>query len=380
MTSIVRTWLIRLALLSCITTAVARDGAYVVLHAPEGDFRRSMARVVFGADGKLFAAYRVRGDSASTESVNVLSIDSVTGKITVERSYPAPKTMLPRIVDDLLASPDGGTLLYAELHRPLFIAAFNTQTIEKLSSSTSQLFTVEDFMPKVSGATQTEVVFSSERRAPNAGVRLVALDLKNVGHLNEDFVLPFHKDEGRNYAVDVAGSAVWFGQGTSWFKHDMKSGERLSEMHAREDISSLRANEQNLLGLTDKKLGGWIQLFNANGRELGDIHNDECGFVWADLSSDRQFGVAICDRTGLDEAHFGETLRRQAIVFEVGTFKVIASIPTSPNVIKERGEERADFWTAIPTPALWHGNNRLLLALPGFPDSISLYSIPIREK
>jgi hypothetical protein len=376
MTSSVRKWLTGLAVLACIKTAVAKDSPDAVLHAPQGDFQKSIARVVFGFDGQLFAAYRVRGNDASTESLHILTVDPFTGKIKVERSYPAPKAGLPRVVDDLLVSPDG-TLVYAELHPPVFLAAFRPQTLEMLSSSTSQLFTGEDFIPRVSGATQTRIVLSSERRKPNAGVRLVTIDLKNVGHVTEDSVFPFHKDEGRNFAVDVAGAAVWLGQGTSWFKHDMKNGDRLSEMNGREDINSLSANEEKLLGLTDKKLAGRIQLFDGDGKQLADTHNDECGFVRARLSPDRQFGVAVCDRTGLNESHFGETLRRQAIVFEVATLKVVASIPMSRNVIKERGAERADFWIAIPTPALWHGNNRLLLAVPGLPDSISVYSIVV---
>jgi hypothetical protein len=380
MTSFVRRWLTGLAVLGCITTAVAKDNPAVVLHVPQGDFQKSIARVVFGSDRQLFAAYRVRGNDAGTESLHILTIDPLTGKIKVERSYPAPKVGLPRVVDDLLLSPDGSTLVYAELHAPLFLAGFRPQTLEMLSSSTSQLFTVEDFMPRVSGATQTTVVLSSERRTPNAGVRLVSIDLKNLGHVTEDSVLPFHKNEGRNYAVDVFGTAVWFGQGTSWFKHDMRNGDRLSEMHAREDINSLSANEGKLLGLTDKKVAGRIQLFDSDGKELADTRNDECGFVRVSLSPDRQFGVAICDRTGLDESHFGKTLRRQAIVFEVATLKVVASIPISRNVIKERGANPADFWIAIPTPALWHGNNRLLLALPGLPDSISVHSIPLPRK
>jgi len=366
-----------LPLLGYMAVAVAKDGQDVVVRAPQGDFQRSIARVVFGPDGRLFAAYRIRGGAVNTEAVRLLAIEPVTGKIEVERSYPAPKAAFPRVVDDLIVSPDGETLLYAELHRPVFVAAFRSQMLEMLSSSTAQLFTAEDFMPRLSGATRTSVLLSSERRGPTGGVRVIALDLKNVDQVNEDSTLPFHKDEGQNYAVDVAGNAVWFGQGTSWFKHDLKSGDRLSEMHSREDVSSLSASGQKLLGLTDKKLAGRIQLFDSNGKELADTRNEECGFVRASLSPDGQFGVAVCDKTGLDEAHFGETMWRRAVVFEVSTLKVVASIPMSRNVIKERGPERVDFWIAIPTPALWHGTNRLLLAVPGFPDSISVHSIPL---
>ena len=278
-----RKWLIGLAVLGCLRTTVAKDNPDAVFHAPQGDFQKSIARVVFGPDGQLFAAYRVRGKDASTESLHILTVDPFTGKIKVERSYPAPKAGLPRVVDDLLVSPDGSTLVYVELHSPVFLAAFRPQTLEMLSSSTSQFFTVEDFVPRVSGATQNRVVFLSERRKPNAGVRLVAMDLRNMDHVSEDSIFPFRKDEGRNFAVDVAGAAVWLGQGTSWFKHDIKNGDRLNEMHAREDISSLRANEGKLFGLTDKKFAGWMQLFDGNGKELADTHNDECGFVWAKL-------------------------------------------------------------------------------------------------
>src|SRR5260370_155824 len=107
MTSFVRKWLTSLAVLGCMRTAVATDSPNAVLHAPQGDFQRSIARVAFGSDGQLFAAYRVRGDGASTESLHILAIDPLTGKIRVERSYPAPKAGLPRVVDDLLVSPDG---------------------------------------------------------------------------------------------------------------------------------------------------------------------------------------------------------------------------------------------------------------------------------
>ena len=107
MTSFVRKWLTGLAVLACTRTAVAKDNPDAVLHAPQGDFQKSIARVVFGTDGQLFAAYRVRGNDAGTESLHILTVDPFTGKIKVERKYPAPKAGLPRVVDDLLVSPDG---------------------------------------------------------------------------------------------------------------------------------------------------------------------------------------------------------------------------------------------------------------------------------
>src|ERR1017187_1652536 len=259
MTDRIRRWLGGLLLLGYMTAAGAKDGPNVVVRVPQGDFQKSIARVVFGSDGQLFAAYRVRGDAANTEAVHVLAIDPSTGKIKVERSYPAPKAALPRIVDNFIVSPDGGALVYAELHRPTFIAAFRPKTLELLSSSATQLFSAEDFLPKVSGATPARVVLSSEHRGPNAGVRLIALDLKDLGRVDEESLVPFGKDEGRNYAVDVAGNALWFGNARLWFKHDIKTRQHLAEIHASHDIGTLIPSERILLGLTDKSLAGWMQ-------------------------------------------------------------------------------------------------------------------------
>jgi hypothetical protein len=121
---------------------------------------------------------------------------------------------------------------------------------------------------------------------------------------------------------------------------------------------------------------GWLQVFDETGKELASLHNPECGFTGARLSADQQVGVAVCDRTGSDEEHFGETLRRDAVVFNVRTLTVIATIPMSKLSVKERGSGRDDLWVAIPSPAVSHMGEQILVAIPDFPDLINLCYIP----
>lgn len=371
--------LIRLMLSGCLATSFAKNGPDVVIRAPQGDFHRSIARLAFGPDGNLFAAYRVRAGAADTAEIHVLTIDPRKGRIEIAHSYPAPRTTLPRIVDDLCLSAHGDLLIYTELHGPVFIAAFKPQTLEMVTSSTMQLFGSGELMPKLSGTTQTAVILSSVRHEPDAGVHLISLSLTDLGKAIEDFTFPFRSGEGQGYAIDASRNAVWLGQGAFWFKHDLKTGNLLGELHARKDISGLIVRDDKLFGLTDKKLAGWMQMFDVSGRELAE-RNESCGFVRVSLSPDGQFGVAICERTGLDEAQFGKTLRRQAIVFEASTLRVLTSIPMSGDVVKERGPQPGDLWIGVPTPARWHGPDRILLAVPGFPDSISIYSIAVPAK
>jgi hypothetical protein len=143
----------------------------------------------------------------------------------------------------------------------------------------------------------------------------------------------------------------------------------------RRNFSATVPVDVHVLGFTNTMSEGSIGLFDQTGKELASLQNHGCGFVRGVMSWDLQVGIAVCEKTGLDEAHFGETLRREAVVFDAKTLKAIATIPMSQLSLKERGSRDKDFWVTTPSPAIWHGDGRVFVAIPDFSNSISLYSI-----
>lgn len=103
------------------------------------------------------------------------------------------------------------------------------------------------------------------------------------------------------------------------------------------------------------------------------MHNRECGFTSASMTTDQKFAVAVCDRIVSKPYHVEEVLARRAIVFDVNTLQVIGSFAISQMILREHGEEE-DVWTATPVPAIWHGPGKLAVAVPDGSNTIRLHS------
>jgi hypothetical protein len=281
----------------------------------------------------------------------------VTGQQGAIDDYPVPSASLPRIATAFLLSQDGSTLAYAELHAPQVVLTIEAATLKQLSISDEDIFGDKDSGPRVSTVNSHSLVLSSDRLGKNGrvtiteAVRKLSLNVSDLHQVvSDETIRPDADTERLRY----------------WTEH----------IRPKRDLSAVVPLDDHALSLTNMMSEGWIQLFDQTGKELATLHNPNCGFVKASLSPDQQVGVAVCEKTGLDEPHFGETLHREAVVFEVKTLKVLATIPMSRLSLKEHGPGRDDFWVATPSPVVWHNNERELVAILDFPDSINLYSIP----
>jgi len=352
-----------LSLMVGITLSLGADGptqGYQLLrtlHPSDANFREAPGQVLFSPSGKLYAAYRVPGKSGTSSRLRVVLFDPVTGQQGNMRDYPVPGASLPRVATAFLLSQDGSTLVYAELHVPQVIVTIEAATLNPQSTSDASLFGEQDFAPHVSIVSTESLVLSAGKWTHDGRatavheVRKISLSPRNLRQVLSEKSIPLDED--------ISEVAYW-----------------LKRVHTQREVGQVLPTNDGMLGLTNAMSEGWIQLFDQTGMELATLHNPDCGFVRASLSPDQQVGVAVCERTGLDETQFGETLRRDAVVFDVKTLKVIATIPTSRASVKEHGPARGDLWVSAPCPAAWHGKDRVLVALPDFPDSINIYSIP----
>lgn len=326
-------------------------------HPSDSNFREAPGQVLFSPSGKLYAAYRVPGKSGTSSTLRVVLFDPLTGQQVNLRDYPIPGASLPRVATAFLLSQDGSTLAYAELHVPQVIVTIDAANLNPQSTSDASLFGEQDFAPHVSIVSTESLVLSAGKLTHDGRttavheVRKISLSPRNLRQVLSEESIPLDED--------ISEVAYW-----------------RKRIHAQREVAQVIAVNDGVLGLTNVMSDGWIQLFDQAGKELATLHNPKCGFVKASVSPDQLVGVAVCEKTGLDEAHFGETLSRDAVVFEVKTLKVLATIPMSRLSLKERGPGRDDLWVATPSPVVWHGKDSVLVAVPDFPDSINLYSIP----
>lgn len=371
---------VALAVTFLLTVAAAKERPLTRIRPPLADFKQSLARVAFGPDGRLYAAYRTKAGRGETEAFHVVAIDPSTGRIEGDRSYPAPKTKLPRLVDGLMLSPDGTMLVYAELHPPVFVATFRAPTLDPVSASATVPLGTEVLFPHTSGITNSAVVLSAERdRVTRDGVRIISLELDDVGKVTQDFVFPFGQDGG-NYALDVPGGAIWLGGRThTFYKRDLTSGKVLAQIQPQRELHRLKViGAGRVLGATDLGDRGWLQLFDANGGELAVADGDGCGFTYTSLSPDGRYGAAVCQRVGQADPDFGRTLSRQVVVFNAGTLRTVLVVPASRMTLKERDPEStwASF-SANPEPAVFHKGRQVFVAVPDFSNSILIYSVTV---
>lgn len=328
-----------------------------VLHLSSANFREAPGEVLFSADGKLYVAYRLPNKVRASSALRVVVYDPVTGLVSNVRDYPVPTVSLPRVASDFILSQDDSTLAFAELHAPEVLVTIEAGTLRPLSTSDANLFGDQDFAPHVSAFSNRSLVLSAGELTHDGKVtavhevREVSLNPRNLREVVSEKTIPLEDDDG--------------GKLSYWRKR----------VQAKKQVDHIVPLSHGALGLTNGASEGSIQLFDESGRELALLQNPDCGFVRASLSWDQQVGAAVCERTGLDESHFGETLRREAVVFEVKTLKVLATIPMSRMSVKERGPRRGDLWVAAPSPAVWHGKGRVQVAIPDFPDSINLYAV-----
>jgi hypothetical protein len=354
--------LLELCLIMGIASGLAGEGAeqqyrmLKALHPSAASFGEAPGQVLFLPSGKLYVAYRLLGESATSSTLRVVFFDPVTGQQGNVRDYPVPSAPVPRVATAFIMSQDGSTLAYAELHPPQVLVTIEVATLNPLSTSEASLFGEQDFAPHVSTLSSESLVLSAGKLTHDGKVtavhevRKISLSTRNLKRVVSEEAVPVGED--------VSELIYW-----------------RKRIHAQHEVGQVLLLNDGVLGLTNLMSEGWIQLFDQAGKELTRLHNPNCGFVRASLSPDRQVGAAVCEETGLDEPHFGQTIRRDAVVFEVKTLKVIATIPMSRKSVKEHGSRRGDLWVAAPSPAIWHGKDRVLVAVPNFTDSIDLYSI-----
>jgi hypothetical protein len=353
-----------ITVVSCVSgeSVVQQKKPTSVLHPSGANFREAPGRVRFSPDGKLYVAYRVPEREGTSSTLRVMGYDPMTGQQSRTNDYPLPVVSLPRVPTDFILSRDGSTLAYAELHDPQVIVTIDATTLKPLNTSVARMFGEQDFAPNVAEVNSQSLVLSAGKLTHDGKVttvhhvRKLTLNVRDLHQITSEKSVETDADpEGRQY----------------WRK-------RILPQEQVDNVLPLDRDHW-VLGLSNRALEGSIQLFDKTGKLVAMLQNPACGFVGAGLSSDQQVGVAVCDRTGLDEAHFGETLRREAFVFEIETLKVMATIPMSRLSLNENGPSRDDSWVATPAPAVWHAKDRVLVAIPDFRDSINVYSIPVKE-
>ena len=326
-----------------------------VVHPAGAEFRQSLGQVLFSPEGNLYVAYRVRGENKTSAMLRVIKIDPFRGKVSATADYPVPETQLPRVSSHFMLSGDSTVLAYAELHAPHVLLTLDANTLGPLSSSQATLFASRDLQPHIKDFNGQSLVLSAEQCRPRRpltveAVREVALNPADLTQILSDKKMSLDDDP-----IELK----------YWMK---MSGE---------DLSVVLPLEHGALGFTDLKTHGWVRLFDSAGKTVDSLELRDCGVAKAALTLDRQFAVAVCERTVRDNFHHEKNFSRKAMVLEASTLKVLNSFPVSAMTLVEHGPEAEDVWTASPSPAIWHGKNGLLVGLPDSSSTIKLYSLPL---
>ena len=353
-------WLTRaLALLVMFATpAWSQDGRTTrTLHPPGTQFRQSLGQVLFSPTGSLYVAYRLVEENKTSTVLRLVKIDPVRAKITAMTDYSVPQVRLPRIASHFMLSEDSTVLAYAELHAPPVLLTLDPSTLKPLSSSERTLFASRDLGPHIKDFSGNSLVLSAEQcraRRPITveAVREVALNPANLNQVLSDRKMPLDDDP-----IDLE----------YWMKI---SGE---------DLSVVLPLERGALGFSDLKMHGWIHLFDSAGRTTDSLETRDCGVVKATLTLDRQFAVAVCERTIREGFRQEKSFSRRALVLEVPSLRLVDSFSISAMTLVEHGEQSDDVWTAGPSPAIWRGNDTLLVATPDSSGTIKLYSLPLHK-
>lgn len=348
-----------LAVLSCVfgESTAERQAPTHVLHPQGANYREAPGQVLFCPDGKLYVAFRVPEKSGASRTLRVIAYNALTGQQSLAKDYPVPSVILPRVANAFSSSQDCMTLVFAELHSPEVLVTVESNTLKLLSASEANLFGSEYFAPHVSEITDQSLVLSAgkltheDKATTVREVRELKLNPRNLGEVISEKSIGIDNAE--------AGSLEY------WQKR----------AQTKIQVDKIVPLRDGALGLTNKASQGSIQLFDQAGKQLASLQGPDCGFVSASLSWDQQVGVAVCEKTGQDEAHFGQTLRRDAVVLELKTLRVLATIPMSRESVKERGSRPGDLWVAAPSLAVWDARDEVLVAISDFPDSIGIYSV-----
>jgi hypothetical protein len=325
------------------------------MHAPGAHFQESLGEVVFSPGGTLFVAYRVPGKNKISSTLRVMTVDAVKEKQTAVIDYPVPPARLPRVPTHFMLSKDGSALAYAELHTPQVLLTIDASTLRLMSSAERNLFEFRDFAPHIKAFDKGSLILTAETvrtRRPYmvTHVRDVALAPDNLQQVIFETSVPPEESES-----------------------EVQRWMNLSH----EELTMVMPVGDGALGLTNLMKEGWVRRFDQDGKTVAFIHNRECGFSRASITTDHRFAVAVCEKIVSKPYHVEEILARKAIVFDANTLEVIGSFPISQMVLKEHGEEE-DIWTATPVPAIWHGENKLIIAVPEGSNTIKLHSLSLQ--
>lgn len=351
-TSVLGALLFGIAAVVCAQSQPSHSSKTV--HLPGAHFQQSLGEVVFSPDGVLFVAYRVPGKNKVSSTLRVVTVDPVKEKQAAVIDYPVPLARLPRVASHFILSKDGSALAYAELHAPQVLLTIEASTLKLMSSAERNLFEFRDFAPHIKTFDRRSLVLTAETvrtRRPYVvtHVRDVALAPENLQQVISETHVPPEKSES-----------------------ELQRWMNLS--HA--EISQAMPVGDGALGLTNLMKEGWVRLFDREGKTVASIHNRECGFTSASITTDQRFAVAVCDRIVSKPYHVEEVLARKAVVFDVDTLQVIGSFPISQMILREHGDEE-DVWTATPVPAIWHGTDKLVVAVPEGSNTIRLHSLSL---
>ena len=337
------------------TPAWSQDKHIRVIHPAGAEFRQSLGQLVFSPDGYLYAAYRLREEDKTSALLRVIKIDAAQGKVIATADYPVPRTRLPRVSSHFVLSEDSSVLAYAELHSPHVLLTLNADTLQPLSSSQATPFAKHDLAAHIKDFDGQSLVLSAEQCRPRRpitveAVREVALNPANLNQVLSDRRIPLDDNP-----VEL--------------EHWMKL--------SKEDLSVVLPLDRGALGFTNLKSHGSMRLLEPDGRTKDSAETRDCGVASAALSNDGEFAVAVCERTVRDDFRHEKNFSRKGLVLEVNTLRVMNSFSVSAMTLVEHGSDSEEIWAASPSPAIWRGQDGLLVAVPDSSSTIKIYSLPI---
>ena len=184
------------------------------------------------------------------------------------------------------------------------------------------------------------------------GWHLIGISPSAPKKVQSDRLMPFHENTSR-FAVDVRSSSVWWINHLDATQYEVGTDKKLRTVTLGQEFWSILEilfSKSTLIAFSSTEPGsgtGRVDQVNYKGR-ITSRAQTKCSVSNAALTSDGNYLVALCEKTGNFEPDFGKVLSREALVFRVTGLEKLASLPVSRANLHERASSTEVPWTAWP--------------------------------
>lgn len=330
------------------------------------ELKLTPAALVFDGKGELYVGYRDEGADKKSSAIWVRVFDPASGKELRSAQFQTATVALPNGAEQFLLSPDDSLLLYSQFHGSTFLTIFKAATLQTVSESTMLPAEMSKEFPRVAGITpddQAALVTSEITNKRNGvDIRLAWLSVHALTRVLKEEYVPNPYVEA-SYAIDRKYH-LWLTRADALYRYDPAS--RKSDLRLTVPTSTVPVfiADGELLLYSNRNEFGELYRFDVQQSSVQNKQRIEgCGINQVRVSRDELYGVALCEHQNMGELRFGAITKREAVVFDTKTLKILDEVPIAKNL--------------YPELALWHGGGKVVLATQADSNKVAIYEFPV---